>query len=104
MMREYNFYVYIMASCSGTLYIGVTNNLERHVSEHRQGRFEGFAKKYSCTRLVYCEHHRDVLHAIAREKQLKKWRREKKEKLIRMKNPPWKDLSADWFGDNKERE
>jgi putative endonuclease len=59
--------------------------------------FIGFAKKYDCTRLVYYEHHRDILHAIEREKQLKKWRREKKEKLIRMKNPPWKDLSADWF-------
>ncbi len=98
MMREYNFYVYIMASRSGTLYIGMTNDLERRVSEHRQGLFEGFSKKYGCTRLVYYEHYQNVQKAIAREKQLKKWRRDKKEILIGKKNPPWKDLSADWFG------
>ena len=92
---ERNYYTYIMASVSGTLYIGVTNNLYRRVLEHKQGLVEGFSKKYHCKKLIYFEHTNDVYSALSREKQLKKWRREKKEKLIKTLNFSWKDLSED---------
>lgn len=92
MGREYNFYLYIMASKSGTLYIGVTNSLLRRIHEHKNELIEGFTKKYGCKRFVYYEHYSDVYTAINREKQLKKWRREKKENLIKKMNPTWKDL------------
>ena len=90
--KKYDFYVYIMASPTGTLYIGVTNNLIRRVTEHKEGKFKGFSKKYSCNKLVYYEHYTYVHDAISREKQLKKWRREKKERLIKTMNSHWKDL------------
>ena len=67
------FWVYIMASTTGTLYIGMTNNIERRAWEHKNGTVEGFAKKYSCTRLVYFEKFDDVRNAINREKELKGW-------------------------------
>jgi putative endonuclease len=82
-----------MASFSGTLYVGVTNDLARRVDEHKQGVVEGFAKKYGCTRLVYFEETDDIEAAISREKQLKSWRRDKKEALIKTINPQWQDLS-----------
>ena len=97
MRREYNFYVYIMASASGTLYIGFTNNLERRVLEHKEGKIAGFSKKYSCNKLVYYEHFQDVYSAINREKEIKKWRREKKEELIKSLNPHWNDLYNELF-------
>lgn len=90
-------YVYIIASRSRTLYIGVTNNLERRMSEHRRKAGSRFAAKYNITRLVYYERFDDIRDALAREKRLKKWRREKKVRLIEGENPDWKDLSADWF-------
>ncbi len=92
-MGNHQYYIYILASDSGTLYIGVTNNLERRVSEHRQDLVKGFTKKYGCHRLVYYEEYGDVNQAIAREKQLKKWSRGKKERLIKNLNPQWRDLS-----------
>ena len=92
MWREYNFYVYIMASDSGTLYVGFTNNLILRVMQHRQGLVHGFTKKYGRHKLIYFEHYTDVYTAMAREIQLKKWRREKKEWLIGQMNPGWKDL------------
>ena len=95
-MRDYNFFIYIMASPSGTLYIGVTNNLARRVSEHQQGLIEGFTKRYNCTKLVYYENFSDVKEAITREKILKGWVRKKKEDLIKAVNPGWKDLSDEW--------
>ncbi len=95
-MRDYHFYVYILASKSGTLYIGVTNNLERRISEHKQGLIEGFTKQYGCDRLIYYENYSHVNDAIAREKQLKKWNRQKKQNLIKILNPHWKDLSEEW--------
>lgn len=95
-MKKRDFYVYIMASMSGTLYIGVTNNIERRVREHKTGKNEGFTKKYNCHRLVYCEYFTSILEAIAREKQLKRWNRIKKENLIKKMNPGWRDLSKDW--------
>ena len=85
-----------MSSFSGVLYIGVTNNLKRRVYEHKQELVEGFSKKYKCKKLIYFEEYQDINLAIAREKQLKKWRREKKEWLIKRMNPDFKDLSKKW--------
>jgi len=98
-VRQY--YVYIMTNRSGTLYTGVTNNLERRVYEHKHGLLPGFTKKYNIDRLVYFEATPEVTAAIAREKQIKRWRREKKVALIESMNRNWKDLSADWFGDSR---
>lgn len=81
-----------MSSYSKVLYIGVTNDLIRRVWEHKNGLIEGFTKKYKVKYLVYYEETNDILSAIAREKQLKKWRRKKKIKLIENLNPQWKDL------------
>ena len=95
-MQYHDYYVYIMASESGTLYIGVTNNLERRVSEHKLELVDGFSKKYRCKKLVYYEHFRDVNQAIAREKFLKGKVRKFKENLIYYRNHGWKDLSEEW--------
>ena len=89
-----NNFVYILTNQRNTtLYIGVTSNLEKRIAEHKQGLFEGFSKKYNLNKLVYYEQTSDIVSAISREKQLKGWRREKKEKLINEFNPEWKDLS-----------
>lgn len=90
------YYVYIMASKSFTLYVGMTNNLERRVREHKEQRFAGFTSRYNINRLVWYETTTDVRSAIAREKQLKGWRRERKIELISITNPEWRDLSHDW--------
>jgi putative endonuclease len=74
----------------------MTNDIERRVAEHKSGEFEGFACKYGCNRPVYCEKYQDVHRAIAREKQLKGWRREKKIRLIESQNPRWADLAEHW--------
>jgi putative endonuclease len=87
------YHVYILASISGVLYTGVTNDLERRMIEHKQEICDGFTKRYEVTRLVYFESFGDVRDAINREKQIKKWRREKKLALIRGKNPKFRDLS-----------
>jgi len=92
MSKQY--YVYVMTNRSGTLYIGVTNDLVRRVHEHRTKCIEGFTKKYNLTQLVYYEAGADVREAIAREKQLKGWRRSKKLALISSSNPKWNDLSG----------
>ncbi len=97
MIRTKHYYVYILASLSGTLYIGITNNLERRMVEHKEGLIPGFTKQYGVCRLIYFESYDDVRSAIHREKQLKGWRREKKITLIRSKNPSWKDLAKDWY-------
>ena len=94
-MKQY--YVYIMTNRSGTLYTGVTNDLRRRVWQHKQKLVEGFTKRYNIMRLVYFEETPDVNAAIAREKQIKSWRREKKVALIQSGNPGWKDLSEGWF-------
>ena len=87
------YYVYILASApQGTLYVGVTNDLVRRVSEHRAGTVEGFTKKYAVHRLVYYEAGNDIEGAIAREKVLKKWKRDWKRELIERDNPNWDDL------------
>jgi putative endonuclease len=85
--------VYIMASASGVLYTGVTNDLERRVFEHKSGRVPGFSLRYKTKKLVYFEVFGDVRAAIAREKELKGWLRNKKVALIESMNREWKDLS-----------
>lgn len=92
-----NYYVYLLASRSGTLYVGVTNSLERRISEHKRGQFPGFTKKYGVNLLVYYEEYDYVEDAILREKQIKAWRREKKDALVNAVNPKWEDLAADWL-------
>lgn len=91
-MTKY-FYVYIMSSPNGNaLYVGVTNNLSRRVREHKLGEIKGFTEKYKCKKLVYFDCGQDVNGAIAREKQIKKWNREKKLNLIKTVNPSFIDL------------
>ena len=96
-MTRKHYYAYIVASLSGTLYIGVTNNLERRMVEHKEGLVPGFAKQYGVDRLVYFEGYNHVRNAIRREKQLKGWRREKRTALIESVNPSWKDLARAWY-------
>ena len=87
------FYVYILASRrNGTLYTGVTSNLVKRVWQHRNGEIDGFTKKYDVKRLVYYETHQTAGPAIKREKQIKKWNRQWKLRLIEEDNPDWKDL------------
>ena len=81
-----------MASFSGTLYVGVTNNLSRRIQEHKQNLKPGFTKKYGCKKLVYYESYTNINEALQREKQIKKWSRKKKERLIKGLNPHWEDL------------
>jgi len=81
-----------MASPSGTLYTGVTNSLSARTLQHKEGNTDSFSKRYDCNKLVYYEQHQYINNAIAREKEIKGWRREKKETLIRTMNPSWKDF------------
>lgn len=91
-----SYWVYILASRPrGTLYVGVTNDLMRRVSEHREGVVPGFTKDYSVKLLVYFEEHPDIERAIEREKRIKRWARSWKIDLIRSKNPDWDDLFDD---------
>ncbi len=88
------YYVYILASDSNsTIYIGMTNDLQRRINEHKSDAIDGFTKRYKVHKLVYYENCLDVKEAIKREKQLKKWNRQKKNHLIETLNPEWKDLS-----------
>jgi putative endonuclease len=95
-MKEHLYSVYIMASRSGVLYIGVTSDLQTRVRQHKAGAFEGFSKKYRCHRLVYYERYDYIQAAIGREKQLKGIVRKKKIALIESVNPRWEDLSDSW--------
>jgi putative endonuclease len=90
------YHVYIMASESGVLYIGVTNHLDFRVAQHKRKLAPGFTSNYNVTKLVYFEPFADVRNAIAREKQLIRWRREKKIILIERLNPHWRDLSQNF--------
>ena len=91
------YFVYILSNWDDSvLYIGVTGNLPRRLYEHRNGLVDGFTKKYNIHKLVYFEHTNDVYSAISREKQLKKWSRNKKNELIGKSNPDWLDLSENW--------
>jgi putative endonuclease len=90
------FFVYIVANAHDTvLYVGVTSNLKRRIEAHLQGKVGAFSQRYRCTKLVYFDETSDVHTALAREKQLKGWRREKKIALIARSNPEWRDLIAD---------
>ena len=98
-MNQY--YLYILASIkNGTLYIGVTNNLLRRISEHKNDSVDGFTKKYKIHKLVYYEEINDIKVAIQREKQVKKWERQWKINLIEKNNPEWKDLYYDLLSQN----
>jgi putative endonuclease len=90
------FYVYIMTNKSKTLYVGVTNNLQRRVYEHKNKIIQGFTSKYNITKVVYFEVFNDIDPAIKREKQIKGWLRKKKVELIESMNPEWNDLSEEW--------
>lgn len=91
------YYVYILSSKrNGTLYIGVTNDLERRLYEHRNNLIEGFTNKYNVHRLVYFEDVNDIQSALQREKQLKRWTRKWKLELIEKVNPEWRDLANDF--------
>ena len=90
---ERTYYVYILASQrNGTLYVGVTNNLSYRAWQHKEGAASAFTRKYRVNRLVYYEHYGEITDAIAREKKLKRWRREWKVALIEAGNPQWLDL------------
>jgi putative endonuclease len=102
-MPQYKlYYAYILASDSGTFYIGFTGFLEQRVFQHKEKLIEGFTKKYGIHRLLHFESFDDVHRAMARETQLKGWTRAKKIALIEKTNPRWKDLSADWYRDINE--
>jgi putative endonuclease len=98
MKTTHQYYVYLLASkIRGTLYIGVTNNLERRVYEHKMGIKRGFTQKYGVNRLVYFEVFQNIEAAIDREKNVKKWKCDWKIKLIEEENVRWLDLSKDWY-------
>ena len=91
------YYVYLLKNWNNkVMYLGVTNNLERRLYEHKNKLVKGFTEKYNVNKLVYFEETQDVTAAIAREKEIKKWRREKKNQLVNRMNPNWKDLSSGW--------
>jgi len=90
-----SYWVYILTNKSGTLYIGVTNDLDARLYSHKKKLNRGFTSRYKVDKLVYCEETDDINAAIAREKQLKGWTRKKKIALIETLNPRWLDLSAD---------
>jgi putative endonuclease len=90
-----NYYVYILASLSRTIYVGITNELARRVYQHKHKLLGGFTARYHVDRLVYFEHTTDASAAIARESELKKWSRRKKVALIEATNPEWRDLAEE---------
>ena len=93
----HQYYLYILTNKkNGTLYVGVTNNLERRMFEHKHKLVEGFTKKYGLNRLIYFEVFQYVNDAIKREKNIKKWKRQWKFNLIEKENPDWEDLAKDW--------
>ena len=101
--RDYSFWVYIVGSVHDrVLYIGVTKSLSRRISEHRNARLEGFTSKYRCRKLLYYEQYDYVDDALARETQIKKWSRSKKNALIWRTNPAWSDLAPSILGEDTE--
>jgi putative endonuclease len=98
MPEKHLYYVYLLTNKNDkVMYIGITGNLKKRVFEHKTKTVPGFTAKYNVNKLVYFEETHDVQAAIAREKELKKWRREKKNNLVVADNPDWKDLSDGWF-------
>jgi putative endonuclease len=104
MSPERSYCVYTVASDSRVLYTGVTGDLQRRVYQHKVGEVPGFTARYSVTRLVYFESTPDVRSAIAREKVIKSWTREKRIRLIETVNAGWSDLAADWFPEMSEQD
>ena len=102
-MSPKHFFVYIMSSFSGALYVGVTSNLLQRVHRHKKRFFKGHTSRYNITRLVYWEPAPTAMSAINREKQIKAWSRVKKVRLIERKNRDWADLAEDWFGKSRRR-
>ena len=96
-MKEHNYYIYILSNWNNKIiYVGMTNDLIRRIYEHKNKIVNGFTKKYNLNKLVYYEYTSDVNSAIRREKEIKKWRREKKNNLIETINKNWIDLSRDF--------
>ncbi len=92
-----NYYVYILTNWNNhVMYVGVTNNLQRRIYEHKEKLIDGFTSKYNVNKLVYYEETTDIKSAISREKELKGWRRSKKDALVVTMNQNWEDLSKDW--------
>ena len=98
MPAQRSYFVYILSSKTKRLYIGVTNDLQRRVAQHKRHEVEGFTSRYNIDQLVYYEETDDVRDAISREKQLKGWMRIRKIQLVQDMNPGWEDLAADWYG------
>jgi putative endonuclease len=96
------FYVYILSSLTGTLYVGLTDDLRRRLREHKLGLFDGFTRRYKVDRLMYYEIFRNAVNAEKREQQLKKFRREKKIALFAQTNPRWEDLSKQLPASNRD--
>ena len=97
MVNERRYYVYLLTNWDNrVIYVGVTNDLTRRIYEHKNKLVEGFTKTYNVDKLVYFEETNDVNSALAREKEIKKWRREKKNNLVLRMNPKWNDLSKEW--------
>ena len=103
MAKEHEYCVYILSRLSGTLYVGITSELRQRMWEHKRHVFEGFTAAYEVDRLMYWESFQLVQQAIAREKQLKGWTRQKKIALFSKSNPSWKDLSREWFREEIHR-
>ncbi len=98
MLFNKNYYVYFLTNWNNkVMYIGVTNNLERRIQEHKSKQIEGFTKKYNVTKLVYYDVTNDINIAIEHEKKYKGWTRAKKNELVESVNSEWKDLAADWY-------
>ena len=95
-MQDRWFCTYIVASRTHVLYVGTTGHIDVRMAQHKAKTYEGFSAIYNCNRLVWFEQYSDVTRAIAREKQIKGWRRSKKIALIERMNPTWIDLSEDW--------
>ena len=102
-MSRDRYYVYIVANISKTLYTGVTNDLTRRIFEHKRKLLPGFTSRYNINELVYFEETSNIHSALAREKEIKGWRRLKKTQLIESINPKWTDLSAGWYEDEIPR-
>lgn len=97
-MKSHSYYGYILTNVTNSvLYVGVTNNLERRMFEHKSKKISGFTQKYNCIKLVYFEEYQWIQEAISREKQIKGGSRKKKIELINTNNSTWDDLSSGWF-------
>ena len=96
-MTQKTYFVYILTNWNNkVMYVGITNDLERRIYEHKEKLVKGFTEKYKVNKLVYYEQTSDVIGALSREKEIKKWRREKKNRLVVSNNPSWRDLSQDF--------